>query len=82
MIGKLYVWGIPISRVMKPTPSEVSRTELGPYASQGSTPLLSKLSVTWKVSARTSHAWVGSLVHFRSSEDVTLLEFTSPIDRE
>ena len=55
---------------------------LGPYAPQGSTPLLSKLSVTSKVSAPTSHVWVGSLVHFRSSEDVTLLEFTSPIDRE
>ena len=54
----------------------------GPYAPQGSTPLLPKLSVTSKVSAPTSHAWVGSLVHFRSSEDVTLLEFTSPIDRE
>ena len=54
----------------------------GPYAPQGSTPLLPKLSVTSKVSARTSHAWVGSRVHFRSSEDVTLLEFTSPIDRE
>ena len=55
---------------------------LGPYAPQGSTPLLSKLSVTSKVSAQTSHAWVESLVHFRSSEDVTLLEFTSAIDRE
>ena len=53
-----------------------------PYAPQGSTPLLPKLSVTSKVSAPTSHAWVGSLVHFRSSEDVTLLEFTSPIDCE
>ena len=29
-----------------------------------------------------SCAWVGSRVHFRSSEDVTLLEFTSPVDRE
>ena len=57
-------------------------THQGPYAPQGSTPLLPKLSVTSKVSAPTSHAWVGSLVHFRSSEDVTLLEFTSLIDRE
>ena len=56
--------------------------DLGPYAPQGSTPLLPKLSVTSKVSAPTSHARVGSLVHFRSSEDVTLLELTSPIDRE
>ena len=56
--------------------------DLGPYAPQGSTPLLPKLSVTLKVSAPTSHAWVGSLVHFRSSEDVNRLEFTSPIDRE
>ena len=55
---------------------------LGPYAPQGSTSLLPKLSVTSKVSARTSYAWVGSRVHFRSSEDVTLLEFTSPVDRE
>ena len=54
---------------------------LGPYAPQGSTSLLPKLSVTSKVSARTSYAWVGSRVHFRSSEDVTLLEFTSPVDR-
>ena len=54
----------------------------GPYAPQGSTPLLPKLSVTSKVGTPTSHAWAGSLVHFRSSEDVTLLEFTSPIDRE
>ena len=57
-------------------------TILGPYAPQGSTPLLRKLSVTSKVSAPTSYGWVGSRVHFRSSEDVTLLEFTSPIDRE
>ena len=55
---------------------------LGPYAPQGSTSLLPKLSVTSKVSARTSCAWVGSRVHFRSSEDVILLQFTSPIDRE
>ena len=55
---------------------------LGPYAPQGSTSLLPKLSVTSKVSARTSYAWVGSRVHFRSSEDVTLLEFTSLVDRE
>ena len=55
---------------------------LGPYAPQGSTSLRPKLSVTSKVSAPTSYAWVGSRVHFRSSEDVTLLEFTSPIDRE
>ena len=54
----------------------------GPYAPQGSTSLLPKLSVTSKVSARTLHAWVGSRVHFRSSEDVTLLEFTSPVDHE
>ena len=54
----------------------------GPYAPQGSTSLLPKLSVTSKVSVRTSYAWVGSRVHFRSSEDVTLLEFTSPVDRE
>ena len=57
-------------------------SDLGPYAPQGRTPLLPKLSVTSKVSARTSYAWVGSRVHFRSSEDVTLLEFTSPVDRE
>ena len=57
-------------------------SDQGQYAPQGSTPLLPRLSVTSKVSARTSYAWVGSLVHFRSSEDVTLLEFTSPIDRE
>ena len=38
--------------------------------------------MTSKVGARTSYALVGSWVHFRSSEDVTLLEFTSPIDRE
>ena len=56
--------------------------DLGPYAPQGSTTLLPKLSVTSKVSAPTSHAWVGSRVRFRSSEDVTLLEFTSPIYRE
>ena len=56
--------------------------DLGPYAPQGSTTLLPKLSVTSKVSARTSCAWVGSRVCFRSSEDVTLLEFTSPVDRE
>ena len=59
-----------------------SSTDQGPYAPQGSTSLLPKLSVTSKVSARTSYAWVGSRVHFRSSEDVTLLEFTSPVDRE
>ena len=58
------------------------RPILGPYAPQGSTSLLPKLSVTSKVSARTSYAWVGSQVHFRSSEDVTLLEFTSLVDRE
>ena len=56
-------------------------TNQGLYAPQGST-LLPKLSVTSKVSARTSCAWVGSRVRFRSSEDVTLLEFTSPVDRE
>ena len=54
----------------------------GPYAPQGRTSLLPKLSVTSKVSARTSYAWVGSRVQFRSSEDVDLLEFTSPVDRE
>ena len=54
----------------------------GLYAPQGSTTLLPNLSVTSKVSARTSCAWVGSRVRFRSSEDVTLLEFTSPVDRE
>ena len=54
----------------------------GSYAPQGSTSLLSKLSVTSKVGARTSCAWVGSRVRFRSSEDVTLLEFTSPVDHE
>ena len=54
----------------------------GPYAPQGSASLLPKLSVTSKVSARTSCAWVGSRVHFRSSEDVILLEFASPVDRE
>ena len=53
-----------------------------PYAPQGSTSLLPKLSVTSKVSAPTSYAWVRSRVRFRSSEDVTLLEFTSPVDRE
>ena len=46
---------------------------LGLYAPQGSTTLLPKLSVTSKVSARTSCAWVGSRVRFRSSEDVTLV---------
>ena len=54
----------------------------GPYAPQGSTSLLPKLSVTSKVSARTSYASVGSRVHFRSTEDETLLEFTSPVERE
>ena len=38
--------------------------------------------MTSKVSARTSYAWVRSRFRFRSSEDVTLLEFTSPVDRE
>ena len=57
-------------------------TLLGPYAPQGSTSLLPKLSVTSKVSARTSYAWFGSRVHFRRSDDVALLEFTSPVDRE
>ena len=73
----------------QPTGTVISRRwatgsgmDKGPYAPQGSTSLLPKLSVTLKVSARTSYAWVGSRVHFRSSEDVTLLEFTSPIDRE
>ena len=65
-----------------PLSTTLTVTDLGPYAPQGSTPLLPKLSVISKVSAPTSHAWVGSRVHFRSSEDVTLLEFTSPIDRE
>ena len=54
----------------------------GPYAPQGSTSLLPKLSVTSKVNARTSYAWMGNRVHCRSSEDVTLLEFTSPAHRE
>ena len=41
------------------------RRHWGPYAPQGSsTSLLSKLSVTSKVSARTSCAWVGSRVIF------------------
>ena len=62
--------------------TRVAKSGLGPCAPQGSTPLLPKLSVTSKVSASTSQAWVGSLVHLRSSEDVTLLEFTSPIDGE
>ena len=56
--------------------------DLGPYAPQGSTTLLPKLSVTSKVSARASCAWVGSRVCLRSSEDVTQLEFTSPVDSE
>ena len=38
--------------------------------------------MTSKVNAPTSYASVGSRVLFRSSEDVTLLEFASPIDRE
>ena len=59
-----------------------TRSCQGSYAPQGSTSLLPKLSVTSKVSARTSYASVGSLVHFRSGEDETLLEFTSPVDRE
>ena len=63
-----------------PLPCQV--VDQGPYAPQGSTSLLLKLSVTSKVSARTSYAWVGSWVHIRSSEDATLLEFTSPVDRE
>ena len=54
----------------------------GPYAPQGSTSLLPKLSVISKVSVPTSCASVGSRVRFRSSEDVTLLEFISPVDRE
>ena len=62
--------------------SRIAGNVLGPYAPQGSTTLLPKLSVTSKVSARTSCAWVGSRVRFRSSEDVTLSEFTSPVDRE
>ena len=64
--------------------SDGNRTVLGqgPYAPQGSASLLPKLSVTSKVRARTSCAWVGSRVHFRNSEDVILLEFTSPVDRE
>ena len=60
----------------------MSWADLGPYAPQGSASLLPKLSVTSKVSARTSCAQAGSRVHFRSSEDVVLLEFTSPVDRE
>ena len=58
------------------------REHQDPHAPQGSASLLPKLSMTSKVSARTSCAWVGSRVRFRSSEDVTLLEFTSPVDRE
>ena len=54
----------------------------GPYAPQGSTSLLPKLSVTSKVSARTSCAWVGRRARFWSSEDVILLEFTLPVERE
>ena len=63
-------------------PPRPADERLGPYAPQGSTSLLPELSVTWKVSAPTSHTWVGSGVHFRSSEDETLLEFTSPVDCE
>ena len=66
------------------TPEEVNFVStgghLGPYAPQGSASLLPKLSVTSKVSARTSCAWVGSRVYFGSSEDVILLEFTSPVN--
>ena len=62
--------------------SKEEANHLGPYAPQGSASLLPKLSVTSKVSSPTSFAWVGSRVHFRSSEDVILLEFTSPVDRE
>ena len=57
-------------------------TAQGPYAPQGSTSLLPKLSVTSKVSARTSCAWVGRRARFWSSEDVILLEFTLPVERE
>ena len=63
-------------------PTQAGIKAPGPYAPQGSTSLLPKLSVTLEVSARTLYAWVGSRVHFRSSEDKTLLEFTSPVDRE
>ena len=69
--------GLPITHCRS-----LARAGQGPYAPQGSTSLLPKLSRTSKVSAPTSYAWVGSRVHFRSSEDVTLLEFTSPADRE
>ena len=67
---------------VRASPVQQASYDLGPYAPQGSTTLLPKLSVTSKVSARTSCAWVGSRVRFRSSEDITLLEFTSPVDRE
>ena len=60
----------------------VRSSDQGPYAPQGSTSLLPKLSVTSKVSAPSSYGWVGSRVRFRSSEDETLLEFTSPVARE
>ena len=60
----------------------VSFIHLGPYAPQGSTSLLPKLSVTSKVSARTSCAWVGRRARFWSSEDVILLEFTLLVERE
>ena len=68
--------------VSSPHDTKLGDTTLGPYAQQGSTSLLPKLSVTSKVSAPTSYAWVGSRVNFRNSEDVTLLEFTSLVDCE
>ena len=64
------------------TAERLGGANMGPYAPLGSTSLLPKLSVTSKVSAPTSYTWVGSGVHFRSSEDVTLLEFTSPVECE
>ena len=51
-------------RTLRVKTTEILRHNKGPYALQGSTPLLPKLSVTSKVSARSSHAWVGSRVHF------------------
>ena len=64
---------LPPAPPLPPRPSPLPF--IGPYAPQGSTSLLPKLSVTSKVSARTLYAWVGSRVRFRSSEDATLLEF-------
>ena len=77
------VWGLLfVGCLTSQQHASVSQGRICPYAPQGSTSLLPKLSVTLKVSARTSYAWVGSRVHFRSSDDVTLLEFTSPVDSD